>query len=165
MSELQRIRAVRFAMRRRTLLRASLQTAGFGLAAMLLVLAGLGAGALAYGVLRPARGLRGDRAAARLVARLHPVVASDLVSAVELGAPEQIPHSPDTGGAVVSPALVRALQGSVAGVVEPLDARRLIPLQPAALALGVLLMVAATTGAALRFWPDLARGLRALAHR
>ena len=189
MSELQRIRAVLFAMRRRALLRATLQTAGFGLAAMLLVLVGLaatasavgpagfwpllsvvvlatlGTGALAYGVLRPARGLRGDRAAARLVARLHPVIASDLVSAVELGAPGQTASAPSAAGAFVSPALVRALQGSVAGMVEPLDPRRLISLQPAALALGVLLLAAATTGAALRFWPELARGLKTLAHR
>jgi len=191
MTELQRIRAVLFAMRRRALLRATLQTAGFGLAAMLVVLvalaasasavgpagfwpllsvvvlAALGAAALAYGVLRPARGLRGDRAAARLVARLHPVIGSDLVSAVELGAPEQSPSAPtpEAGGAAVSPALVRALQGSVAGAVEPLDPRQLISLQPAALALGVLLMAAATTGAALRFWPELVLGLRTLAHR
>ena len=189
MNELQRIQAVLLAMRRRTLLRAALQTAGLGLAAMLLallglaasaaavgpagfwpllsvvVLAALGLGALAFGLFRPARQLKSDRAAALLVARLHPPVASDLVSAVELGQPEAIPPAPDSDSAMISTALVRALQGSVARVVEPLDPRRLISMQPAALALGVLMMVAATTGAALRLWPELGRGLEMLAHR
>ncbi len=162
MNELERIRSVLIAMRRRTLLRAALQTAGFGLAAMLVallalalsaaavgpagfwpllsvvVLAALGVGAFAFGVLRPARHLRGDRAAARLVSRLHPPVASDLVSAVELGQPDEMPAAPDVETVGVSRALVRALQGSVAGAVEPLDPRRLISLRPAVLALGVL---------------------------
>jgi hypothetical protein len=189
MNELQRIQAVLLAMRRRTLLRAALQTAGLGLTAMLLallglaasaaamgpagfwpllsvvVLAALGLGALAFGLFRPARHLKGDRAAALLVARLHPQVASDLVSAVELGQPEAIPTAPDSDATMISTALVRALQGSVARVVEPLDPRRLISMQPAALALGVLMMVAASTGAALRLWPELGRGLATLAHR
>jgi hypothetical protein len=189
MNELQRIRAVLLAMRRRALLRATLQTAGLGLAAMLVVLlvlaasaaavgpagfwpllsvvvlAALGLSALGYGVIRPARRLRGDSAAARLVARLHPAIASDLVSAVELGPPDQMADNSDAGVVVVSPALVRALQGSVAGAVEPLQPRRLISLQPALLALGVLVIVATASGAALRFWPELGRGLNTLAHR
>ena len=189
MNELQRIRAVLIAMRRRALVRAALQTAGFGLTAMLvalvglaasaaamgpagfwplvtaLVLAVLGIGALGYGVLRPARHLRGDRAAARLVARLHPAVASDLVSAVELGDPEAMPGTPGSQASDVSRTLVRALQGSVAGAVEPLQPSRLISMRPAGLALAALVLAAATMGAALYLWPELVRGLATLAHR
>jgi hypothetical protein len=189
MNELERIRSVLIAMRRRTLLRAALQTTGFGLAAMLaallalalsaaavgpagfwpllsvVVLAALGVGAFAFGLLRPARHLRGDRAAARLMSRLHPPVASDLVSAVELGQPDELPAATDVETVGVSRALVRALQGSVASAVEPLDPRRLISLRPAVLALGVLVLMAAITGAALRLSPDLIRGLATLAHR
>jgi hypothetical protein len=119
MNELQRIRGVLTAVRRRALLRAALQTTGFGIAGMLVallvlalsataigpagfwpllsvvVLAALAVGALAFGLIRPARQLRGDRAAARLVAQLHPTVASDLVSAVELGPPDEMPAEAD----------------------------------------------------------------------
>jgi hypothetical protein len=189
MNELQRIRSVLTAVRRRALLRAALQTTGFGLAGMLVallvlalsatavgpagfwpllsvvVLAALAIGALAFGLIRPARQLRGDRAAARLVARLHPAVASDLVSAVELGPPDDMPAEADSESASVSRTLVRALQGSVAGAVEPLDPRRLISLRPAVSALGVLVVVGAATGLALQRWPDLVRGIETLAHR
>ena len=189
MNELERIQSVLVAMRRRTLLRAALQTAGFGLAAMLVallalslsasavgpagfwpllsvvVLAALGLGALVVGLLRPARRLRGDRAAAGLVSRLYPPIASDLVSAVELGSPDVMPETADTEAGAVSRTLVRALQGSVAGSVEPLDPRRLISLQPAMLALAVLLLVAAATITALQLSPDLIRGLATLFHR
>ena len=189
MSELQRIRAVLIAMRRRALMRAALQTAGFGLTAMLvalvalaasasavgpagfwplvtaLVLAALGLGALGLGVLRPARHLRGDRAAARLVARLHPPVASDLVSAVELGDPEGMARAESPESGAVSRTLVRALQGSVAGAVEPLEPGRLISMRPAVLALMALVLMIATLIASLALWPDLVRGLATLAHR
>ncbi len=70
---------------------AAVGPAGFWPLLSVVVLAALGVGALAFGLLRPARHLRGDRAAARLVARLHPAVASDLVSAVELGPPDEMP--------------------------------------------------------------------------
>jgi hypothetical protein len=193
MNELQRIRTVLVAMRRRALVRAAVQTAGFGLAAMLLallvlsasaatvgpagfwpiltalVLAILGLGAMSYGVLRPARILRGDRAAARLVARLHPAVSSDLVSAVELGDEADGGAAATTarrgGGAEVSPALVRALQGTVAGAVEPLDPSALISMRPARTAIGALVLAAAVLGIALRLSPDLSRGLATLTHR
>ena len=189
MNELQRIRSVLTAVRRRALLRAALQTTGFGLAGMLVallvlalsatavgpagfwpllsvvVLAALAIGALAFGLIRPARQLRGDRAAARLVAQLHPAVASDLVSAVELGPPDEMPAEADSESTTVSRTLVRALQGSVAGAVEPLDPRRLISLRPAVSALGVLFVVGAGTGLALQRWPDLVRGIATLAHR
>jgi len=189
MNELQRIQSVLIAVRRRALLRAALQTAGFGLAAMLLallvlalsavavgpagfwpllsvvVLAALGVSALAVGLIRPARQLRGDRAAASLVAQLHPAVASDLCSAVELGAPDDMPAQTDSESTTVSRTLVRALQGSVAGAVEPLDPRRLISLRPAVSALGVFVVVAAGTGVALQRWPDLIHGIETLAHR
>src|SRR4051812_29958672 len=143
MTELQRIRVVLAAMRRRTLLRAAVQAAGFGVAGMLvallvlaasaaavgpagfwpiltaLVLAVLGLGALSFGVVRPARTLRGDRAAARLVARLRPELSSDLVSAIELGEPEPELGNGDGAGAGdadggVSVTLVRAFQDVVA---------------------------------------------------
>src|SRR5581483_2527550 len=92
-------------------------------------------------------------------------VASDLVSAVELGPPDDMPAETDVESATVSRTLVRALQGSVAGAVEPLDPRRLIPLRPAISALGVLVVVGAGTGLALQHWPDLVRGIETLAHR
>jgi hypothetical protein len=210
MNELQRIRVVLVAVRRRVLVRAAVQTAGFGLAAMLaallalsasaaavgpagfwpvvtgLLLAALGLAALGYGVLRPARTLRGDRAAARLVARLHPAVSSDLVSAVELGNPQppgydpapERPHrahpraahprqaagAPEAAG-LVSEALVRALQDRVAGVVEQLDPKRLISMRPAGVALGALLVAALLVGGATRVWPELTAGLATLVHR
>src|SRR4051812_8848733 len=160
MTELQRIRVVLAAMRRRTLLRSAVQAAGFGVAGMLLallvlaasasavgpasfwpiltalVLAVLGLGALSLGVVRPARTLRGDRAAARLVARLRPELASDLVSAIELGEP------PDTDDGTVSVALVRAFQDTVARTVEPLQPAHLISMRPAALSFSTFVLAA-----------------------
>ena len=89
MSEMERIRSFLAAMRRRLLVRAAIETAGFGAAAMIVVLLGLSAtaasvgpagfwpsvttgtlvvlllAAVVVGVLRPARQLRGERAAAR----------------------------------------------------------------------------------------------------
>jgi hypothetical protein len=197
MSDFERIRSVLSAVRRRVLVRAVLQTAGLGLAAMLLALAALAAaaaamgpagfwpmltaltmtvlaaGALSYGVLRPARVLRGDRATARLVGRLHPPVSSDLVSAVELGeevdaagrgpvaatAPGQEP------AAVVSAALVRAFHETVARTVEPLDPKRLVSMRPATRALAALALVTAGVVAAAALLPAVGRGIALLGHR
>jgi hypothetical protein len=180
MTELQRIRAVLAAMRRRTLVRAAVQAAGFGLAAMsfailalsasaaavgpadywppltALVLGALGLGSLGYGLVRPARGLRGDRAAARLVARLHPAVSSDLVSAIELG--EKVDGA-------ISTALVRAFQDVVARSIEPLDPKRFISMRPAAGALAALLLAGAALLAATQLSPDVSRGLGTLLRR
>src|SRR6266700_5556830 len=100
-----------------------------------------------------------------MLARLQPTIASDLVSAVELGPPDAFTPGPETGPPPVSPSLVRALQGAVAGAVEPLEPRRLISLRPAALALAVLIAVASITGVALYRWPELGRGLTTLARR
>src|SRR3954468_2030400 len=109
MSELERIRGFLGAMRRRLLVRAAIETAGLGAAAMIAVLLALAAtaaavgpagfwptvtaglllvlvlAAVAAGVLRPARRLRDERAAARRAGALVPQLASDLLSAVELG--------------------------------------------------------------------------------
>ena len=112
MSERDGIQSFLAAVRRRLLLRAGLQAAGYGAAALGVGLFALGlsaaavgpadfwptvtacfAGALALvvlarGVLVPARALRDDRAAARRTGALLPAMASDLLSAVELaGAP------------------------------------------------------------------------------
>jgi hypothetical protein len=108
MSESERIRSFLTAVRRRLLLKAALETAGFGAAAFALALLALAAaaasvgpagfwppvtaiavavlvlGALAAGVARPARALRDDRAAARRAGGLVPTLASDLLSSVEL---------------------------------------------------------------------------------
>src|SRR5262245_47733882 len=101
MSEMERIRGFLGAMRRRLLLRAAIETAGFGAAAIGVVVLALAAAAaavgpagfwpavttvtltvlafaaLTLGVLRPARALREDRAAARRVGSLVPALASD----------------------------------------------------------------------------------------
>src|SRR5262245_5504087 len=108
MSEMDRIRGFLGAVRRRLLLRAAIETAGFGAAALGVALLALAAAAaavgpagfwpavttvtltvlaftaLTVGVLRPARAMREDRAAARRVGALIPPLASDLLSAVEL---------------------------------------------------------------------------------
>jgi hypothetical protein len=172
------------AVRRRLLLRAGLAAAGYGvalLAGMLLAL-GLAAtavgpadfwptvtvglavalmlGALAGGVLRPAWALRGDHAAARRAGLLSPALASDLLSAVELGA--VLPES--RRGTDVSPALVRAFREQVAGAVAPIEPRGLVPLRPAARAIAVSLLAAAGVVGAAVAWPSVAQGLRTLVH-
>ncbi|HVV52369.1 MAG TPA: hypothetical protein VHO06_22070, partial [Polyangia bacterium] len=109
MGERDSIQSFLGAVRRRLLLRAGLEAAGYGAAALGVGLLALGlsaaavgptdfwptvtavfAGALALavlarGVLVPARALRDDRAAARRTGALLPGMASDLLSAVELG--------------------------------------------------------------------------------
>ena len=103
-----RIQTFLATVRRRLLLRSGLEAAGYGLGALGLGLLGLGLtatavgpasfwpivtgtfcvalalAAVAFGVLLPARALRGDRAAARRTGVLAPRLASDLLSAVEL---------------------------------------------------------------------------------
>ncbi|HEY7370795.1 MAG TPA: DUF4175 family protein [Polyangia bacterium] len=173
------------AVRRRLLLRAALRTAGYGAAAAsgaVLVLALAAAtvgpasfwptltatvlGALALvavvaGLWRPARALRHDRAAARHAGALLPELASDLLSAVELAAP----NPPDPRAAAVSAGLVRAFQEYVAGSVGALDARRLVSLRPAARAIAAAVAGLAALIAAAVLSPTTARGLRTLVHR
>src|SRR5687767_670498 len=134
MSELAWIRSFLAAVRRRSLLRSGLRAGGFAGATMVaavlvlaltaakvgpagfwpvvtaaVLLAVIGVG-VTGGVLRPAAALRRDRAVARVVGNAHPPLASDLVSAVELGADlDEIARRDD-----VSPALVRAFTATVA---------------------------------------------------
>ena len=187
--EIGRIRRFLGAMRRRLLLRAAVQTAGFGAGAMLLTLVVLGACAAAlgpagfwplltasvlgvmalaafgYGVWRPARGLRSDRAAARAVARLYPPMSSDLVSAVELdGHLTSGAHDPGAG-TLISPSMIRAFHGDVARAVDPLDPKTLITMRPARIAVAALFAAGALMLGATRIWPALLEGLRTLIHR
>ncbi len=172
------------AIRRRLLLRAGLRAAGYAAALLAVglfalglvatavgpadfwptVTAGLAAalalGALAAGVVRPARALRGDRAAARQTGLLFPGLASDLLSAVELAA---APPEAERGAAI-SPVLVRAFRAQVAGSVAPLAPRRLVSLRPATRAIATSTLAAAAVMAAAVTWPGIAHGLRTLIH-
>jgi hypothetical protein len=139
MREQDGIRDFLGAVRRRLLLRAGLQAAGYGLALLAVAVLALGLvatavgpadfwptvtaclaatlvlAALAAGLVRPAHALRGDRAAARRTGALYPPLASDLLSAVELAA------APAEGerGAATSAVLVRAFRRQVADAVAP----------------------------------------------
>ncbi len=173
------------AIRRRLLLRAGLQAAGYGAAALLLALALLGVAAasvgpagfwpvvttivlsaatlvvLGYGLLRPARALRDDLTAARRAGVLLPDLASDLLSAVELDEPAP----PEPRGAPVSPKLIEAFQQHVAGALVPISAKQLVPLRPAAWAIGAALLAAAGMVAATSWSSALSLGLRTLLRR
>jgi hypothetical protein len=179
MSEMEQIRGFLDAMRRRLLVRAALETVGFGAAVMIAVLLGLAVaaaavgpasfwptltaaalaalvlGAVATGVLRPARRLRDERAAARRAGALVPPLASDLLSAVELG----------DEATLASPTLVRAFHGDVARALGPVDPRTLVSLRPAALALAVGVAALGLAGGGAVLFPTLALGLRTLVHR
>jgi hypothetical protein len=186
MSEIERIRGFLGAMRRRLLLRAAIETAGFGAAALIVVLLVLGAvaasvgpagfwptlttgtvvvlvlGAVAAGVLRPARQLRDERAAARRAGALVPPLASDLLSAVELGG---VGSGHEQGQAFVSAGLVHAFHADVARSLEPVDPRVVVPLRPAATAVGAGALAIAILWGASALFPTLALGLRTLVHR
>jgi hypothetical protein len=182
MSELERIRGFLGALRRRLLVRAAIETAGFGAAALfgiLLILAVAAAavgpagfwptvttsallvlalGALAAGVLRPARLLRDERSAARRAGALVPPLASDLMSAIEL-------DEGSDAAALVSPSLVRAFHADVARALEPVDPRALVPLRPAVAAVAAGLAALGVLAGAATLFPTLAVGLRTLVHR
>src|SRR5450631_666853 len=184
MSERDGIQSFLAAVRRRLMLRAGLQAAGYGAAALGVGLFALGlsaaaigpadfwptvtacfAGALglvvlARGVLVPARALRDDRAAARRTGALLPGMASDLLSVVELAG---VPAADARGGA--SPALVRAFREQVAGALAPVAPGGLVSLGPAARALALSGLIAAGLIAAMATWPMVAHGLRTLVHR
>jgi hypothetical protein len=181
MSELERIRSFLDAMRRRLLFRAAIETAGWGAAAIIAVVLGLAAAAaavgpagfwptvtaaallalvvasVAAGVLRPARQLRDERAAARRAGALVPPLASDLLSAVELGDGD--------AAALGSPALVRGFHADVARALDPVSPRALVPLRPAAAAVGAGLAALALLWGATVLSPSLASGLRTLVHQ
>jgi hypothetical protein len=170
--------------RRRLLLRAGLQAAGYGAAALLVVVTLLGLAAasvgpagfwpvvtsvalpaaalvaLGYGLYRPARALRDDLTAARRTGLLLPDLASDLLSAVELETPRS-----ELGGAPVSPQLVEAFQQEVAKALVPISPRRLVPLRPAAGAIAAAFVAGGGLLAAAAWSPLLATGLRTLLHR
>jgi hypothetical protein len=182
MSEMERIRSFLTAVRRRLLVRAAVETAGFGAAAMigmLLALAAVAASvgpagfwptlttaslltltlaALVAGLLRPARQLRDERAAAHRAGTFVPPLASDLLSAVELG-----DGAADV--ALVSPALVRAFHADVARALEPVDPRALIPMRPAAAAAGAAAAALGILLGGVTLFPGLGVGLRTLVHR
>jgi Domain of unknown function (DUF4175) len=184
-SEVEQIRDFLGAVRRRMLVRAAIRTAGFGAAAVGVTLLALALGAaavgpagfwptvtvvtlgllalsaLTYGVLRPARALREDRAAARRVGVLVPPLASDLLSAVELGEAPRPGHPLPA----VSPSLVRAFHGDVARALGPVEPRALVPFGPAAVAVAAFVAAAAAV-IALGVWiPSVGVGLRTLVHR
>ncbi|HXU06865.1 MAG TPA: hypothetical protein VN903_38190, partial [Polyangia bacterium] len=179
------IRGFLAAVRRRLLLRSALRATGYGVGilgavALLLALVAAAVGpapfwpgvtigaisvfavlALAVGVWRPAWTMRHDRAAARRAGALLPAMASDLLSAVELAG-----HRPaDPRAASVSPTLVQAFQDYVAGSVSSVDARRLVPMRPAARALAAAVGAIAAVIAAGMLSPMMARGLRTLVHK
>jgi hypothetical protein len=182
MREREQIHTFLASVRRRLLLRSGLEAAGYGVAALgvgLLALAlaatavgpagfwpGITAGftsvlvlaAFAFGVLVPFRALRGDRAAAQRTGALAPLLASDLLSAVELAE-----ASPDPRAAT-SPTLIRAFQRQVAVSLGPVTPHGLVPLRPATRAFAAAGAGAAIFLAAAWGWPLAARGLRTLVH-
>ncbi|HVT09272.1 MAG TPA: DUF4175 family protein [Polyangia bacterium] len=183
MRDADEIQAFLATVRRRLLLRSGLEAAGYGLGALGLGLLGLGLtatavgpasfwplvtgtfclalalAAVAFGVLLPARALRGDRAAARRTGLLAPRRASDLLSAVELAE-----AAPDPRFASSAP-LVRAFRRQVASAIAPVAPERLVPLRSAVRALAIAALTGVVLIAALEAWPLAARGLRTLVHR
>jgi hypothetical protein len=185
MSGMEPIRGFLAAVRRRLVLRAALQAAGYstallaatlGLLALVAVAMGpasfwpvvtasvLGTAAVAivaWGLWLPSRALRKDQTAARRAGTLMPAMASDLLSAVELAEPQR----PDPRAASVSGELVRAFQDYVARSLAPVDARQLVSLRPAARALAVGLLALAALAAGAWQSPKFVHGLRTLIHR
>src|SRR5262252_2328566 len=170
------------AVRGRLLKRAALRTVGYGGAALggaalllalaaasigpasfwptltAIVLGAIALAALVVGIWRPARAVRHDRTAARRAGELLPEYASDLLSAVELASP----GPPDPRAAAVSTRLVQAFQEYVAGSVGAVDARRLVPLRPAARAVAAGFAALAAVVALGILSPTISRGLHTL---
>ncbi len=203
MTELDRIRGFLDVIRRRFLLRTVLRRGAFAAAALLLVVLGMSLaaaavgpagfwrpltifaagtcvlGGLFVGLWRPFRSLRGDPAAARMVARLASSGTSgtsgtslggDIVSAVQLEDPGATAANAISMAAeltsAISPALVRAFHGRVAASLAALDPKQLIPLSPAARGGFAVLAAAALLAAGARLYPDrIGRGLSTLLHR
>jgi hypothetical protein len=185
MTDIERVRLFLRQVRRRALLVFGLRAAGFTAAAMLaaILLLGLtatwigpatswwtvtvlillalllsGAGVV-WGL--PARRLRSMRAVAAFAGRRHPLLASDLLSAVEFDV-EDDQELPNAG----SPAMARAFFGTVADAAAPLDPAHLLPLRNEvwaglAAALAALLLVLAVTLSP----GTVGRGLHLLVHR
>jgi hypothetical protein len=189
MSAVEPIRGFLAAVRRRLILRTGLEAAGYGVALLgtglaLLALAAVATGpaafwpvvtasafggaalaVLVWGVWRPARSLRRDRAAARhagtLLPAQLPTLASDLLSAVELAEPPPA----DPRAASVSTRLVQAFQEYVARSLTSVDAQRLVSLRPVIRAAAAALIVVAALGTGAWLSSTFARGLRTLIHR
>jgi hypothetical protein len=179
MDEAARIRSFLAAFRRRVLLRTGLEVVGWGAAGLGLLVAALafvavavgpagfwptvtaclvGAAALGaalWGFARPALALRTREAAARRAGVAVPALASDLLSAVQLGS---LPEG-------ASPRLVSAFQSQVADAVAAFEPRRLVPMRPAARAIAAAAIAVAALGAAATLVPALGHGLRTLVHR
>jgi hypothetical protein len=114
--------------------------------------------AVALGYLRPSRALEDPAAVARLVGRHRPLLASDLLSAVELTAER-------TGGAEMSPEMATAFCATVADATAPIVVEEMIPLGRAARAVfaaaGSLVVLLLAT---LVFPSAVGRGMRTLFH-
>ncbi len=183
MSEQQRIRSFLRAIRRRALLEASVRIGGATVAAAVLavlllallalrigpagfwpkltvtVLTTLALGGLLGGLLGPVRRLRSERRVALLVGRRHPPLASDLLSAVELGTPGGL--APDG-----SAAMEQAFFGHVADATAALDVRRIVPFSRALAACALLLLMGGALGASLLWLPEtVGKGLATLLRR
>jgi hypothetical protein len=178
------IRSFLALVRRRLMMRAALQTVGVGVGvlgavALLLALAAATIGPAAFwpsvttsalcvfvaavvvvGMARPWWTMRQDRTTAQRAGSLMPAMASDLLSAVELGGPKDA----DPRAAAVSTTLVQAFQDYVAGTVAAVDARRLVPMRPVGAIAPALAAIAAVVAAGL-LSPTIARGLHSLVHR
>ena len=107
---------------------------------------------------RPAWAMRQDRAAARHAGVLMPGMASDLLSAVELAGPAP----PIRARRRCRRRWCSAFQDYVAGSVGAVDARRLVPLRPAARASRRRSRRSRAVIAAGTLSPMMARGLRTL---
>ncbi|HVZ86771.1 MAG TPA: DUF4175 family protein [Polyangia bacterium] len=183
MSEREGIRSFLAAMRRRLLLRAGLETAGYAIGALAVGVFGLGLIAaavgpaaiwptitagfvtvlglavIAAGLFHPVRALHSDRGTAQRTGALLPAMASDLLSAVELATPMA------SRRAGASPTLIRAFESQVAGALAPIAPGSLVSLMPAARVLGLAGLVLAALFGAAGAWPLIGRGLHTLVHR
>jgi len=151
--------------------------AGFWPGVTLLLLVGTALVILALELARSVWRLRSDSAAARWVGRLHPRVASDLISAVELAPRGQDPRFPRGGAGLAkeaalqpslyapSTALLAAFEDKVATELTALDLRVLLPRRPLARAAGVAAASLALFVLAAAIAKPLRMGLWTLVHR
>ncbi|HEY4184746.1 MAG TPA: DUF4175 family protein [Polyangia bacterium] len=192
MATTDRIHVFLGSLRRRLVLRAALRALTLGLTAILLMLLGLafaaasfgpagfwlpltislvGAGALgavALGVWRPWRAVRGDARVAHVVGRLRPgltTLSDELLTAVEL-APRSSTSAATAEPSLISSALVHAFRDRLAETVAVVDAKQLISMRPVASgALAAVVSAAVVWGAAQISPQFVGRGLATLTHR
>ncbi len=116
------------------------------------------AGAIALGLVRPARTLEQPSEVARLVGKQRPPLASDLLSAVEL----QSAPAGDTG---ISAGMTDAFFATVAEATQPIASEDLIPLDRAVRAVAIAAVsLLALLGALLAFPSAVGHGMRTLFH-